>query len=212
MYAFVHGQLEQAGPPTVVSAAGIGWEIWIPERLRRRLPPVGEMVRLHTHLHVREDEMTLYGFGRPLDREIFRALLSVSGVGPKVALAVLGDDDTENVLRGIRRGDPKPLLRIKGVGRKLAERMVLELEDKAVAWVDLGAEVGTSDVEPTPRGASEGPAAEAVLALQALGVSPDRATAAVAALLEEHTGAPLGVEDLLRAALRRLHPSRQALG
>lgn len=212
MYAFVHGQLEQTGPPTVISASGIGWEIWVPERLRRRLPAVGEMVRLYTHLLVREDEMTLYGFARPLDREIFRALLSVNGVGPKVALAVLGDDDAENVLRGIRRGDPKPLLRIKGVGRKIAERMVLELEEKAVAWVDLGPDAVAPPVEAVPRGTSEGPAAEAVLALQALGVSTDRASAVVAALIEENEGAPLGVEEMLRAALRRLHPARQALG
>lgn len=208
MYAFVHGQLEQLGPPTVVSAGGIGWEIWVPERLRRRLPAVGETVRLHTHLQVREDEMTLYGFATPLDREIFRALIGVNGVGPKVALAVLGDDDADAVLRGIRRGDPKPLLRIKGVGRKLAERMVLELEDKSAAWVDLG----STALDPAPLrvrlGAGEGPAAETVLALQALGVSPDRAALAVAALMEEQDGAPLEVEQMLRAVLRRLHPAR----
>ena len=208
MYAFVHGQLEQHGPPTVVNASGIGWEIWVPERLRRRLPPVGEQVRLHTHLQVREDEMTLYGFATPLDREIFRALIGVNGVGPKVALAVLGDDEAESVLRGIRRGDAKPLLRIKGVGRKLAERMVLELEEKSAAWVDLGSTAHDPPALRARAGAIEGPAAETVLALQALGVSPDRAAIAVAALMEEQGETPLGVEDLLRAALRRLHPAR----
>ena len=208
MYAFVHGQLEEIGPPTVVSAGGIGWELWVPERLRRRLPAVGETVRLYTHLQVREDELTLYGFARPLDREIFRALIGVNGVGPRVALAVLGADDSEEVLRGIRRGDPKPLLRIKGVGRKLAERVVLELEEKASSWVDLQLDAGETAPVRGRAGALEGPAAEAVLALQALGVAPDRAGAAVAALLEEAAGEPVEVEQLLRAALRRLHPAR----
>jgi Holliday junction DNA helicase RuvA len=205
LYAFVDGTL-QATDPVVVDVAGVGFELHVGERQRLNLPSVGERVRLFTHLVVREDDMSLYGFLAPEEREVFRALLGVNGVGPKVALSVVGSDQIDEVLRGIRRGDPKPLLAVKGIGRKTAERVVLELEDKAAAWVRLeGAEVAAE----AESGASlDGPAAEAVLALQTLGVSPDRAAGAVAAVLGD--GPAVSVEELLRAALRHLHPESRA--
>ena len=117
----------------------------------------------------------------------------------------MGSDQVDEVLQGIRRGDPKPLLAVKGIGRKTAERVVLELEDKAAAWVPLGGE----DLEAEARAGSalEGPAAEAVLALQTLGVAPDRAAGAVAAVLGD--GPVVSVEELLRAALRHHHPEQR---
>ena len=204
MYAFVEGIL-QGADPVVIDVSGVGYELSVGERQRLALPPVGDTVRLFTHLVVREDDMSLYGFLNPEEREVFRALLSVSGVGPKVALSVVGSDQADEVLHGIRRGDPKPLLAVKGIGRKTAERVVLELEDKAAAWVQLGsAEVSAAEEAAS---ALEGPAAEAVLALQTLGVAPDRAASAVAAVIGE--GPVVSVEELLRAALRHLHPEQR---
>ena len=202
MYSFLEGEIEALGPPVVVAVAGVGYEVWVPERLRRRLHGQTGTVRLHTHLNVREDDLTLYGFVSASEREIFRALISVNGVGPKAALAILGGDDFEDVLRGIRRGDPKPLLKVKGIGRKTAERIVIDLEERAAAWIDAG-----PAPEPTPTAEVEDPlAAEALLALQALGVSPDRASAAIVGVLASDAR-PENVEGLLRAALRRLHPA-----
>lgn len=204
MYAFVDGTL-QATDPVVVDVGGVGYELSVGERQRRALPPAGERVRLFTHLVVREDDMSLYGFSSPEEREVFRALLAVNGVGPKVALSVVGSDRADEVLHGIRRGDPKPLLAVKGIGRKTAERVVLELEDKAAAWVQLGA--GDLQAEAEASAGLHGPAAEAVLALQTLGVAPDRAAGAVAAVLGD--GPVVSVEELLRAALRHLHPEQR---
>lgn len=202
MYAFIEGTLQEREALVVIDAGGIGYELHVGERQRLALPEPGDRVRLYTHLVVREDDMTLYGFLSPDEREVFRALLSVNGVGPRVALSVIGSDQADAVLRGIRRGDPKPLLQIKGVGRKTAERVVLELEDKAAAWTVLGSDE-TASGRRRPAGLA-GPAAEAVLALESLGVGPDRAAQAVAGVLEE--GPVVSVEQLLRAALRRLHP------
>jgi Holliday junction DNA helicase RuvA len=204
VYAFVEGIL-QGSDPVVIDVSGVGYELSVGERQRLALPPVGDTVRLFTHLVVREDDMSLYGFLNPEEREVFRALLSVSGVGPKVALSVVGSDQADEVLHGIRRGDPKPLLAVKGIGRKTAERVVLELEDKAAAWVQLGSTEFSAAEEAGS--AFEGPAAEAVLALQTLGVAPDRAAGAVAAVIGE--GPVVSVEELLRAALRHLHPEQR---
>ena len=202
LYAFLEGAL-QATDPVVIDVQGVGFELSVGERQRMALPAIGDSVRLYTHLVVREDDMSLYGFISPEEREVFRALLSVSGVGPKVALSVIGSNQADEVLHGIRRGDPKPLLAVKGIGRKTAERVVLDLEDKAAAWVHLGAGDGAK-AEAESGSALQGPAAEAVLALQTLGVSPDRAASAVATVLVD--GPAVSVEELLRAALRQLHP------
>ena len=204
MYAFVEGEIDSLGPPVVVSVAGVGYEVWVPERHRHELAAHVGPVRLYTHLQVREDDMTLYGFPSPARREVFRALISVNGVGPKVALAVLGDDAAGEVLRGIRRGDHEPLRSVKGIGKKTAERIVIDLQERAAAWIDSGP---ASETEPASAGEVDDPlAAEALLALQALGVSPDRASAAIVAVLE-HDERPDDVEALLRRALRRLHPA-----
>jgi Holliday junction DNA helicase RuvA len=207
VYAFIEGTLQERSSVVVVDVQGVGYELNVGERQRLSLPAPGERVRLYTHLIVREDEMTLYGFLSLDERQVFRSLLSVNGVGPKVALSVLGSEQAADVLRGIRRGDPKPLLSVKGIGRKTAERVVLELQDKATAWAFISA--GDSRADEAAAGARiSGPAAEAVLALQSLGVGSDRAAEAVAAVLTE--GPLVSVEELLRAALRQLHPERRA--
>lgn len=206
MYALIEGILEDAGPPTVVLAGGIGYELWLPERHRLRLPTAGERVRLSTHLQVREDEMTLYGFPTPVEREVFRSLLSVNGVGPRVALAVLGDPESERVLGGIAHGDPRPLLGIKGIGRKTAERIVLELEEKAAAWPMVAA--SPTPAAPVESGPEAGPEHEAALVLESMGLDLGQAQAAVAAVRRGAGPEPdeANVEALVRAALRHVHP------
>ncbi len=193
MYAFIQGRLEDVGRTTVVlSAGGVGYSLLVPERLRRRLPPVGEELRLYTHLHVREDDLSLYGFATAEERELFRALLAINGVGPKLALAILGDEDFELILAGARRGDATPLTRIKGVGKKTAERLVVELRDR---------ELQVSPVAPMSAPRPGSPEEEAVLALEAMGLSPESARRAVEQLVpDERDGRP--VEEIVRRALR----------
>jgi len=192
MYAFLRGQLVDPGPPTVVDCGGVGYEVWVPQRDVLRLPPAGSPVRLHTHLQVREDDHTLYGFLRPEDRTVFRGFLGVNGVGPKVALALLGEESADRILGAIAQGDAAPLVKVKGIGRKTAERLVMELKDLAATW-------GTPGPDAAPVVASEDD--EATLALMAMGLPPDKARAAVARI-DEADRRRLGVEDLVRRALR----------
>jgi Holliday junction DNA helicase RuvA len=194
VYAFIAGSLVDPGPPTVVDCHGIGYEVWVPDRDRLQLPPVGGAVRLFTHLAVREDDLTLYGFATPRERAVFKVLLGVNGVGPKVALSILGATGSDVLLTAIGRGDVGPLLSVKGVGRKTAERLLLELRDRVQTWAR------PEDGEPASvaTGTREG---EAILVLESMGLSPNEAKAAVAAAGE--ADATLGVEDIVRRALRK---------
>jgi Holliday junction DNA helicase RuvA len=196
MLAFIEGELEHPGPPTVVRCGGLGYDVWLPERHRLRLPKTGESVRFHTHVQVREDGITLFGFPTAAEREVFRGLIAVSGVGPKVALSILGEEGADRVIAAIRDGDPVPLLAVKGIGRKTAERLVLELRDKARRWEATGA--------PARAPAASSVESEAALALEAMGVSPESARTAVAAVVAEQP--PRDVEDIVRRALRRAVP------
>jgi Holliday junction DNA helicase RuvA len=188
----------------VVLAGGVGYELWLGERTRLRLPAPGNEVRFFTHLQVREDAMTLFGFQSAEEREVFRALISVSGVGPKVALSLVGSPQAESVLGAIAAGDARPLLAVKGIGKKTAERIVLELEERAASWAWART--------PEPRSAEpslEGHEQEAALVLESMGLSLDRARAAVAAARTslDHSEATLpAVEGLVREALRHVNP------
>ncbi|HEX9642194.1 MAG TPA: Holliday junction branch migration protein RuvA [Candidatus Krumholzibacteria bacterium] len=190
MYAFIAGELIDPGPPTVLAVGGVGYELQLPQRGRERLPRVGERVRLYTHFQVREDEHTLYGFLDPQERTVFRSLLGVSGVGPKVALAIVGDPIAESILRGIAAGDVAALLKVKGVGRRTAERIVLELKDRALPWM---AGLPGRPVDETD---------DATLALIGLGLSPEKARALLAQIPAEER-AKKGVEEVVRLALKQ---------
>ncbi len=197
MFAFIVGQLEDPGPPTVLNCRGVGYEIWVPERNRMRLGALGDLVRLYTHLAVREDAMTLYGFPSPREREMFRGLVSVSGVGPKVALAILGDESAPTILGSIRTGDATQLTRVKGIGRKTAERLIVELKDMAQGWGEAPREAAAV------AGAGERQELyDARLALVGMGLSDDRARIAIDAV-EPAARERASVEDLVRLALRK---------
>lgn len=176
----------------VMTAAGVGYEVNVPARLHDRLPARGGEVDLHTTLVVRDDAMELFGFVEARDRELFLRLQGVSRVGPRVALALLGELPGRRIVRAIRAKDHDVLRTVTGVGKKTAERIVLELADKVG---DLVAEQMTEGVE-TPG------AQDAVAALVALGYSYPDADAAVREALED--GEPEGgTEALVRAALQK---------
>lgn len=172
----------------VVEIGGVGIRVLTTRRALRALSPAGERVRFVSHLHVREDALELYGFPHEEDLRLFEALISVSGVGPKSALAILDVDKRENIAAAIKEGRPDLLTRASGVGRKTAERVVLELKDKVEAKRS-GAMVGKMEVD-----------ADLVDVLMGLGYRRDEAKAALGRVGEEASGD----EARLRAALRVL--------
>jgi Holliday junction DNA helicase RuvA len=199
MIAFLDGQLVEAQPThVIVEVHGIGYEVFIPLSSFDKLPAPGNAVRLLTHLAVREDAHVLYGFATAAERDLFRLLISVvSGVGPKLALNILSGMSPVAFRGAVAGGDVKALSRISGVGRKTAERLVVELKDKigaAGAW-EASSEARASS--PADQRVND-----AVLALIALDFKPPEAhetvRAAQAALGEQAT-----VEELVRAALKR---------
>jgi len=191
----VRGILEHKGPAgvEVLTAGGVGYELAVPATFLDRLPAVGEEVDIHASLVVRDDAMELYGFETTRDRELFQRLQGASGVGPRLALALLGALPGARLVNAIRHKDYAVLQTVSGVGKKTAERIALELADKLD---DLVTEAG--DLEPTVGSQA------AVQALRALGYGPAESQAAVSRALESVGGAAdtLGTEELIKLALQ----------
>ena len=187
MIGCLQGVLRERQPPwLLVDVGGVGYELEAPMTTFYSLPPVGESVVLHTHLAVRDEVPCLYGFARRVERDTFRRLLRVSGVGGKVALALLSGLDADGLARCVHAGDAAGLARIPGIGKKTAERLLFELRDRLP-----GAGAGAVDVP-------EEPLAEAVAALAALGFSANEAQRRVSA----GDAAGLDSEAIVRAALK----------
>jgi Holliday junction DNA helicase RuvA len=199
MITFLRGRLVEALPTQVtVDVHGIGYEVLIPLSSYDRLPAPGSDVTLLTHLAVREDAHTLYGFMTAQERELFRLLVNtVTGIGPKLALNILSGMNVAALRGAVANSDVKALSQISGVGRKTAERIVVELRDKigpAGAWEAASARHGLLPADQKVN--------DAVLALLALGFKQADAHAAVRAALAR-LGEQAGVEDLVRACLKQ---------
>ena len=171
----------------VMTSGGVSYELWVPATLLDRLPEAGQEVELHCALIAREDSLQLFGFGSSRDRTLFLRLQNASGVGPRLALALLGQLPGDRVIQAIRGSDHEVLQSVSGVGRKTAERIALELKDRLD---DLAVE----EAQPLTAGAS------AVDALRALGYGQSEAEAAVARARRELDGRGT-TEELVRAAL-----------
>ncbi|MCU0767393.1 MAG: Holliday junction branch migration protein RuvA [Gammaproteobacteria bacterium] len=201
MIGHLRGQVVHKRPPQlVVDVSGVGYELEAPMSTFYDLPAVGEAVLLYTHLVVREDAHTLYGFAREAERGLFRALLRVNGVGPKVALALLSGMNAEEFARCVQREDVASLTRLPGVGKKTAERLVVEMRDRLERLDDQAL---VDAVRPRAAGAAPPSAVEdAVSALIALGYRPPEASRMVRAVAADGVGS----EDLIRAALKAAAP------
>ncbi len=200
MITFLEGVLVEALPTHVVlSVHGVGYHVAIPLSSYDKLPAVGQQFKILTHLQVREDAHILYGFCSAAERDLFRLLVAnVSGIGPRTALDVLSGTSVTSFKAAVVAGDTASLSRVKGIGKKTAERIVVELKDKvgvAAAW-----EAASAGHAPTPQ---EAQINDAVLALIALGYKQVDAHKAVKTA-QEKGGGSLGVEDLVRAALKLL--------
>lgn len=221
--------LHRAADHVLIDVRGIGYIVHVSERTAMNLPPVGQAVALYTELLVREDLLQLFGFSTLLEKEWHRLLTSVQGVGAKVSLALLGTLGAEGLSRAIALGDWSAVRKAPGVGPKLAQRIVLELKDKAPAIMALGgdltveaggvagdpvleADLPTADTPATATAAASAStaggrakaAAEALSALTNLGYGHSEAASAVAETQARDTGAD--TSTLIRAALKSLAP------
>jgi Holliday junction DNA helicase RuvA len=193
MIRSVRGNLAAVGPEgAVVDVGGVGLLLHVSTQTLGTLPEPGGVVALEAHLVVREDALELYGFSTAAERELFVAFIGVSGVGPRIASAICGLSDPDALRQTIQLGDPKPLQRAPGVGKRTAERLVLELRDR------LGPVIERVRV-PSGRPLPAGPAVDAHEALLALGFTGDEISWALRDAPE-----PLESGDLVRHALRRL--------
>ena len=192
MIGFLHGVLAAKHPPQLlIDVGGVGYEVDAPMSTFYQLPDTGERVKLLTHLLVREDAQILFGFATEAERQLFRNLIKVGGVGARTALAILSGISVEGFLRCVQAEDAAALTRIPGVGRKTADRLIVEMRDRlkgSAAGIAAG----------TPGAAPVAPADEAFDALVALGYRPPEAQRLLK-LVEDKAGS---TEDLIRAALQ----------
>ncbi len=197
MIASLRGALLESGPDSVViEAGGVGYAVTITAAAQRALPPLGATTFLLIHTHpVQDGPMQLFGFADAEERRIFQTLLSVQGVGPRVALAILSSLPIGELVRAIGAADIATLTRIRGVGRKTAERISVELRDK----VGLGGGQGNQGGSPLPGSVPEGRMGEVHAALTALGYKPSEFDAVLAKLDDSHP-----VTDLIKQALAAL--------
>jgi holliday junction DNA helicase RuvA len=191
MIGSLRGRIASKTPPQLtVEVGGLGYELEAPLSTFFHLPPVGEEVRLLTHLVVREDAHVLYAFGTEDERRLFRSLIRVSGVGPKIALALLSGISVTAFVECVQQGDIGALTRVPGVGRKTAERLIVEMRDRLAAPALAAGATGAS-------GGSSAES-EAYGALVALGYRPAEATR----LLKAAAPGTQSTEELIRRALQ----------
>jgi holliday junction DNA helicase RuvA len=192
MIGRLKGILVAKQPPwLMVDVGGVGYELEAPMSTFYDLPGLGEPVTLCTHYAVKEDTVALYGFLRESERSLFRGVQKVSGIGAKIALAVLSGVSTDDFARFVQNDDIAALTRIPGIGKKTAERMILELRDRVDGLVGISASVASGM-------ASKDPVSEASVALQSLGYKP----AEVARLVKDASAPGDTAEEIIRKALK----------
>ena len=202
MLAYIKGMLAEKGIDyAVIEAGGLGYMVYMPTRDLDELPYPGEELKLHTYFQVREDAFTLFGFPQKDELELFKQLITVSGIGPKAALAILSTLSADDLRFAILSGDAKAISKAPGVGAKTASRLILELKDKMSledAFEKKLAHEAEADRASVRPGSVKN---DAVLALNALGYSSGESLKAVSKV---EITEDMDVEDVLRAALKHL--------
>ncbi len=199
MYDYLSGKLvKKQATEVVLDVNGVGYGLKVSLSTAEQLPEEGEQVQLKTYLHVREDVLQLYGFANEDEREIFKALISISGVGPKLAQTILSGMTPAKLLAAIRNKDEKQLHAISGVGKKTAQRLIVELKDKSVV-IHSGMEQ-TAESPSVAFGALEN---EAMMALISLGYRRAQAEKAIAKVMAKGDH-PLTTEELIKEALKTI--------
>ena len=200
MYAYIKGELAEINTDhIVIEAGGIGYQVFISLQTFDYLPSVGENLKIYTYLYLREDAMILYGFLTTDDLELFKLLISVSGIGPKGGLAILSTLEADDLRFAILSGDAKAISKAPGVGGKTAQRVILELKDKLS--LEDAFEAKTEHVQKNAAAAGGSVKNDAVMALTALGYSSTESLKAVSAV---EITEDMDVEEVLKAALKHL--------
>jgi len=197
MIGRIHGKIIEKQPPQLlIDVQGVGYEIDSPMSTFYQLPNLGEVVTLHTHLVVREDAQLLYGFASIVERSLFRILIKISGVGPKLALTILSGMNANEFIACVQDNDAASLVRLPGVGKKTAERLIIELRDKLK---DQQVEAGsTVSAGVQSQSVASSPVSDAVSALVALGYKLPEASRMVRLV----DTSDLGTEEIIRLSLQ----------
>jgi len=195
MIGFLRGKLVHKAPPVLIlDVQGVGYELEAPMTTFYNLPGIGAEVTLHTHLVVREDAHSLFGFAAEADRSLFRTLIKVNGVGPKLALTILSGQSAEEFHHCIHNNDTQALVRLPGVGKKTAERLVIEMRDR----LPEAKPSATNNATPTTASITGNPKQEAISALCSLGYKPLDANKMVQHINTDNKSC----EDIIRQALQ----------
>lgn len=192
--------LEKQAPSLLVDVQGLGYEVQVPMSTVYQLPDIGETVTLHTHFVVREDAQLLYGFAALRERLLFRALIKVNGVGPKLALTILSGIESDDFVRCVRDNDSASLVRLPGVGKKTAERLLVEMSDRLKDW-QVSGESDLPHMVAAAAATVTDIVGEAESALVALGYKPQEASKAISAA---NDGDIDSSEALIRQALKNM--------
>ena len=198
MIGRIRGTLVDKKPPEIqIDVAGICYEVQVPMSTLYQLPELGKELTLHTHFVVREDAQLLYGFFEEQDKSMFRSLIKINGVGPKMALGILSSMQANEFVRAVRGNDINAMVKMPGIGKKTAERLLIEMRDRLKDWGD-----------DTEAGSTQAPVSasitnDAETALVSLGYKPQQAAHAIAAVLKANPEIT-GSEELIRRSLKSM--------
>lgn len=196
--------VEKSPPQLVVDCHGVGYEVDVPMSTFYNLPALGEKVTLLTHFVVREDAQLLYGFNTKQERTLFRELLKANGVGPKLALAIMSGMSANQFVACVEREDVSSLVKLPGVGKKTAERLIVEMKDRLKGWTSHDLFTPYTDSAPADNTSvpesTDTVESEAVAALLALGYKPQQASLVVSKVIKPE----MSVENVIREALRAM--------
>lgn len=198
MIGHIRGRLVQKQPPLLlIDVGGVGYEVEAPMTTIYKLPEMGQDIHLYTHLVVREDAHLLFGFATQEERRLFRTLIRVNGVGARMALTILSGIEADEFAQCIQEGDTDRLVRLPGIGRKTADRLIVEMRDRLKDWEAAERAGGGA--------AADGgdPAAEAISALVALGYKPQEASRHVHAVAGEGMNSETIIREALKASVRK---------
>lgn len=202
MITRIHGTLLEKQPPFLtLDVHGLAYEIQASMNTFYRLPDVGATVILHTHFVVREDAQMLFGFYDQHERALFRTLLKVNGIGPKIALAILSSIEPDAFVRCVEDQNTTALQRLPGIGKKTAERLIVEMRDRLADWSFAEGSITVATNIPNIKGKGRAAEMDAVSALVALGYKPQEASKAIAQVLADD----LSSQELIRLALRNMN-------
>jgi holliday junction DNA helicase RuvA len=196
----IRGVLVDKKPPEIqIDVSGICYEVQVPMSTLYQLPDLGKEVTLHTHFVVREDAQLLYGFFEEKDKAMFRSLIKINGVGPKMALGILSSMEADEFVRAVRGNDINAMVKMPGIGKKTAERLLIEMRDRLADWSEVSDTIG-GDVATV---ASASITSDAETALISLGYKPQQAAHAIAQVLKANPEI-VDSEELIRHSLKSM--------